>query len=73
DILFSSREYIQQNPEITDRFYRASIRGWLYAFENIEETAQVIFDKYNSQSKTLPALIFEGEELRKLAFDRNGN
>ena len=73
DILFSSREYIQKNPEVTDRFYRASIRGWLYAFENIEETAQVIFDHYNTQNKTLPALVFEGEELRKLAFDRDGN
>ncbi len=61
DILFSSREYIQQNPEITDRFYRASIRGWLYAFENIEETAQIIFDRYNSQSKTLPALILKAK------------
>ncbi|WP_292952837.1 ABC transporter substrate-binding protein, partial [Neptuniibacter sp. UBA847] len=73
DILFSSRDFIKQNPELTDKFYRASIRGWLYAFEHIDETAQVIFEKYNSQNKTLDALVFEGEELRNLAFDRDGN
>lgn len=73
DILFTSREFVEKNPEITDRFYRASIRGWLYAFEHIEETAEVIFKYYNSQDKSLSALIYEGEELRKLAFDNNGN
>ncbi|MDO6592488.1 diguanylate cyclase [Neptuniibacter sp. 1_MG-2023] len=73
DILFTSREFVEKNPEITDRFYRASIRGWLYAFEHIEETAEVIFKYYNSQDKSLSALIYEGEELRKLAFDHNGN
>lgn len=73
DILFSSRDYIEQNPEIADKFYRASIRGWMYAFEHIEETAQIIFQKYNTQAKTLDALIFEGKELRKLAFDTDGN
>ncbi|WP_299179394.1 diguanylate cyclase [uncultured Neptuniibacter sp.] len=73
DILFTSREFIEKNPELTDRFYRASIRGWQYAFNHIGETAQVIFDKYNSQEKTLDALVFEGQELKKLAFDSEGS
>ncbi|MCP4598823.1 ABC transporter substrate-binding protein [Neptuniibacter sp.] len=73
DILFTSREYIKNNPLITDRMYRASLRGWLYAFENIDETAQVIFERYNSQKKTIEALRFEGRELKKLAFDDEGN
>ena len=73
DILFTSREYVEQNPDVTDRFYRASIRGWLYAFEHIEETAEIILNHYNSQNKSLEALIYEGEELRKLAFDDKGN
>lgn len=73
DILFTSREYIEQNPEQTDKFYRASIRGWLYAFNHIEETARLIFEKYNTQNKTIEALAFEGRELKKLAFDANGN
>lgn len=73
DLLFATREFIKQQPSITNRFYRASIRGWLYAFENIDETAQIILDKYNSQNKTLEALQYEGRALKKLAFDEHGN
>ncbi|WP_286237642.1 ABC transporter substrate-binding protein [Neptuniibacter halophilus] len=73
DILFSSREYIEQHPDTTDKFYRASIRGWIYAFNHIEETARLIFERYNTQNKSLAALIFEGQELKKLAFDKDGN
>ena len=73
DLLFTSREFIIKNPELTERFYRASIRGWLYAFEHVDEIARVIFDKYNSQNKSLDAIIFEAEALKKLAFDDDGN
>ncbi|WP_415885257.1 ABC transporter substrate-binding protein [Neptuniibacter sp. QD37_6] len=73
DILFTSREYIEKRPEIVDKFYRASIKGWMYAFDNIQETAQVIFDSYNSQGKSIDALVFEGEELKEVAFDKDGN
>lgn len=73
DILFTTREFAQRNPEITERFYRASLRGWNYAFENIVETAKVIEKHYNSQNRSLDALVFEGQELKKLAYDDNGN
>ena len=73
DILFTSREFARKNPELTERFYRASIRGWEYAFNHIPETAEVILNGYNSQNKTLEALMFEGRELKKLAYDENGD
>lgn len=73
DILFTSREFARKNPDLTERFYRASLRGWQYAFDHIEETAEVIFKGYNSQNKTLEALVFEGRELKKLAYDDNGD
>lgn len=72
DILFTNRSFALRNPELTERFYRASIRGWLYAFEHIMETAEVITQHYNSQNKSFDALVFEGRELRKLAFDERG-
>ena len=37
-------------------------------FPNIEETVEVILNKYNSQNKSKAALIFEGTELKKLAY-----
>ena len=69
DILFTTKDFALRYPELTERFYRASIRGWHYAFNNIPQTAEVIYDHYNSQNKSLEALIFEGEALKPLAYD----
>ncbi|WP_165840041.1 diguanylate cyclase [Motiliproteus coralliicola] len=68
DILFTSEQYVQQNPMKTLAFTEASRRGWEYAFANIEETARLIFDKYNTQGRSLEALIFEGQALKELAY-----
>jgi polar amino acid transport system substrate-binding protein len=67
DILFTSENEIVSNPERVRKFYAASKKGWLWAFENIEKTAQLIYDKYNTQNKSLESLIYEGQVLKKLA------
>jgi len=67
DILFTSEAELKSDPERIRRFYAASKRGWLWAFENIEQTAQLIFEKYNTQNKSLESLIYEGQVLKKLA------
>ncbi|DAB30773.1 MAG TPA: hypothetical protein CFH84_02240 [Sulfurimonas sp. UBA12504] len=67
ELVFTSQKMLETNPDIVDAFYRATLKGWLYAFDNIEETSQLIFDKYNSQHKSLKSIIFEGEEMKKLA------
>lgn len=72
DILFTSRQMVDTHPDITQRFYEASLRGWRYAFEHIEETAQLIFNRYNSQNRSLDALIYEGYALKPLALDKEG-
>uniref|UniRef100_UPI00404797BA diguanylate cyclase n=1 Tax=Aliarcobacter sp. TaxID=2321116 RepID=UPI00404797BA len=71
DILFTSGNYIKNNPKITKDFYNASIKGWEYAFDNLAETAEIIHTKYNSQNKSLIHLIKEGEILKKLAYSNN--
>jgi diguanylate cyclase (GGDEF)-like protein/PAS domain S-box-containing protein len=71
DILFSSSEYIKNNPKITKEFYEASLKGWKYAFENLAETAEVIYSKFNTQNKTYIHLVKEGEVLKKLAYPTN--
>jgi polar amino acid transport system substrate-binding protein len=67
DILFSSENEITNNPERVRKFYAASKKGWLWAFENIERTAQIIYEKYNTQNKSLDSLIYEGQVLKRLA------
>lgn len=73
DILFTSQEELKNNPKRAEAFYKASIEGWKWAFEHIEESAKIIHEKYNSQNKSIKSLIFEGNVLKQLAFDKNGN
>lgn len=72
EIIFTSKEFALKNPKLVKDFYNATIKGWEYAFENIEETAKLVYEKYNPQNKTLASLIFEANEMKKLAYDKNG-
>ena len=66
-ILFTSQKELKNNPIRAQNFNQASIKGWEYAFNNIEKTAKIIYEKYNTQNKSLELLIFEGEVLKKLS------
>lgn len=71
DFLFTSNEFAKQNPKIVNDFYEASLKGWRDAFANVNTTAKIIFDNYNSQNKSLGHLIFEGNELKKASSVKN--
>ncbi|WP_072682565.1 ABC transporter substrate-binding protein [Arcobacter sp. LA11] len=71
DILYTSKQLLKNDPKTVESFTNASLKGWTYAFDNINKTAKIIFEKYNTQNKTLDELIFEGETLKKLAYDKN--
>ena len=73
DIIFTSKEFANANPTIVKDFYSATMKGWEYAFENIEETAQIIYEKYNSQNKSLNSLIYEANEMKNLVYDKHGH
>lgn len=67
ELIFTTNKYNNKNPKTVKDFYAASIKGWEYAFENIEEVSQLIFEKYNPQNKSLESLIYEGKEIKKLS------
>ncbi len=71
-ILFTSTKEVKKHPKRVKNFFDATIKGWNYAFENIEETASIIFEKYNTQNKTLESLIYEGRVLKKLSKHEEG-
>lgn len=71
DILFTTTNETIKNPQRAEAFYNASIKGWLWAFDHIEETAELIYRDYNPQHKSLDALIYEGRALKELAFRPN--
>ncbi len=42
DSIFVSNELVESNPELVERFRRASLKGWKYALENQEEIVRFI-------------------------------
>ena len=67
NILFTSKKLSLKDPQLVKNFYRATQKGWEYAYENQQEISQLIFDKYNTQNKSLEHLVFEAKELEKMS------
>ncbi len=63
----------KKDPKLVNDFYNATIRGWKWAFENIPESVDIIYNKYNPQNKSIDALLFEAHEMKKLVYDAHGN
>jgi signal transduction histidine kinase/ABC-type nitrate/sulfonate/bicarbonate transport system substrate-binding protein len=72
DILFTSKEIVQKRPELVDKMYRASYKGFEYAFTHIDEMVELIYHKYNTQNKTKEALRYEANTLKKLSEHKEG-
>ena len=68
DILFTSQKEVTEHLNRTVDFKNASLKGWKYAFDNIEETIDIILKKYNTQNKTRDELLYEANILKKLAY-----
>jgi len=70
-ILFTSSNEIKKNPKRVESFTKASLKGWEYAFAHIDETVDLILEKYNTQNRSRDALIYEAKVLKKLAYSDN--
>lgn len=68
--LFTSDAFSKQNPKLVNDFIKASTRGWKYAIDNINETVDILYSKYNSQNKTKDALLFEAIESQKFILSK---
>ncbi|MHA6494379.1 ABC transporter substrate-binding protein [Pseudomonas borbori] len=65
DVLTTREAVLKERPEQVEAFVQASLAGWQYALENIEESVQVIHTRYAS-NKSIEHLRFEAQELKKL-------
>ncbi|GGC09648.1 hypothetical protein GCM10011352_40130 [Marinobacterium zhoushanense] len=72
DILFTSGQLADNRFDMVLRFREASMRGWHYAFDHLEESVDTILAHYNSQQRSREALLNEGQALKELAFDDLG-
>ena len=68
DFLFTSEKLINNNVKTVNDFKSASLKGWEYAYSNIEETSDLIIEKYNTLKLTKEALLFEAKELKELSY-----
>lgn len=64
DGLFTSEAFLAANPNTTQAFIDATLKGWDYAVTNIDETLKIVAD-YN-KDLTLDQLTFESQETIKL-------
>lgn len=67
NILFTSKKLLDKDPELVKKFYKATQKGWEYAYNNMQEASQIIFDKYNTQNKSLAHLMYEAKELKRMS------
>lgn len=56
DTLFTTEKVIQENPDLVERFTRASIKGWEFAYNNPEKTVDYVLmysDQLNKEQELL--------------------
>lgn len=68
DVLLTLENKVKNNPQEVARFKEATVKGWHYAINNVDETINLIMEKYNSQGKSKEELIFEAQQLIKLMY-----
>ena len=73
DLLYTNQNLIDDDLSTVLSFKKASLKGWEYAYSNIEESAEVILKKYNSEKLGRDELIYEGNELKKLSYFKTAN
>ncbi len=68
DMLYTSNKLIKNDIDTVLAFKEASLKGWRYAYNNIQETVEHIYENYNSQKLSKEELLYEAKELKKLSF-----
>jgi len=62
DILYTSESMLKANPDVVNRFYQASIKGWRYALHNMNETI-ALTKKHYAVHKSIQELAHEADVL----------
>lgn len=65
DILFTSSELVNSDPQNVNAFYQASLKGWQHALAHPEQTIALIQAKYNSRATTAQ-LEYEAAKITEL-------
>jgi NitT/TauT family transport system substrate-binding protein len=66
DVLFTSRQLLEQKPDLCTRMVRASLRGWQYAVEHPEEAVDIVLKYDASGTQTRQHQLSMMNEIAKL-------
>ena len=66
DVLFTSRELAEQNPDVVVGMLRASLRGWQYAIDHPEEAVDIVLKYDQSGVQSRPHQLSMMNEITKL-------
>lgn len=66
DLLFTSQEEIDMHPERVIAFRKATLKGWTYALNHVEETIRIILSKYNTRGLEYDQLLYEARITKNL-------
>lgn len=71
DSLFTSRKLTLENPELVERFRRATLKGWLFALEHPEVMAASMAETFypeRDREQVLSYNLFQAGEVRELTY-----
>nr|WP_281420424.1 ABC transporter substrate-binding protein [Tissierella simiarum] len=71
DTLFTTRDFVLKDPELVERFRRASMKGWEYALENPHEIIERMEKEFSnpelkSEKDFMDYNRFQAEQIREL-------
>ena len=64
DVLITHKNLAKRNPQLVKRFREASLKGWLYALNNLEESVDIISKKY-AKNKSYDHLLYEAQVMKE--------
>jgi NitT/TauT family transport system substrate-binding protein len=68
DALFTSRQMVEDNPDLCARMLRASLRGWQYAIEHPEEAVDIVLKYDETGVQTRDHQLSMMNEIAKLVY-----
>ncbi|MET0029689.1 MAG: EAL domain-containing protein [Candidatus Thiodiazotropha sp.] len=66
DVLVTREQEIRDHPQRVERFLRATLKGWSYALDHVEEMVDLILQKYDTQGMSRAHLLYEAKASREL-------
>lgn len=73
DMLYTNQNLINYDLNTVLLFKKASLKGWEYAYSNMQESVDIIYEKYNTQNLEKEELLYEAKELKKLSYFKTAN